>query len=163
MCTFDATAQRICGTDSDPGYQKAVQQGIVGWRMSASDGTMQAAKSAGVGALNLDCQEEENPYNVSRDVTPVASTRSSYNCKKTPNSPPEALKEVGGDGLSPLGERNDASRFRCPPPLPISCSPDPVPVDPSGGVFGATPRGTAWCHTPWHRLVPHPAAPFGAI
>ena len=145
VCNVDANAQRISPDPTtaaaDTVHQKADHQSFVGWRLGASDGTTQAAKSAGVGALILDCQQEENPYNVSRDITPAASTRSSHNWKKTPNSPPEALMEVGDDGTYTLGERSGPERFRCPLPVPISCSPDPVPVDPSGGVFGATPRG----------------------
>lgn len=84
-------------------------------------------------------QEEANPCSVSRDITPAASTRSSHNWKKTtPNSPSEPL-------FRELTDSRVSAAPRCPLPVPISCSPDPVdPIglcDPSGGVWGATPQG----------------------
>ena len=127
------------------------------------------------GMLSLNCkameQEEANPFSASRDITPVASTRSSYNwsLKKTPNSPgADALpvvdldEEVGVDRIT-LGHRCASScqqanaqcisnEFLCATAAPVS--PDAATCSASSsmviseskcaaGVFGTTPRGGA--------------------
>ena len=56
----------------------------------------------GIGMLSLNCatlltQEEANPCSASREITPVASTRNSYNLKKYPDSPGGDFHQVYPD------------------------------------------------------------------
>ncbi len=69
--------------------------------------------------------EEANPYSSSRDITPAASTRSSYNWRKNPGSP-------NGDPLKVFSTLDCSSASCC-----CCCVPLIAPVRAAGAAVGA--------------------------